>query len=521
MKKINLLIIAFFSLVIVRAQNSLTETKEGNYNIYKYEYDFSSPATMKYKNAKFRKDRVYLSVLNINRMIYDIDGSAQMVNIDLSFANYFDSLSHSINSASITPTAKQQLVQGAFDPDAEKNKFNGTHFKANIDSVIDLQTKIQDEFDIKLTDNLKNIEYFSNFAKIVPSIIAGEKHSQSIILNRMLTENSLQHLNKNVPFSDFNSLYSTINSKPTFFANTIKISAESIKNYKKQADEIIQRIKSQCNARTGTSITDADCDLKDLESNFPPYLDEALAQADKVDEAAISNSVSSLLNLLNQINDPTNFSYLSQEFIPDGDYMNVKALFTPKDAYKQLYKPDSITLQIPIKGKFEWSIGPAVNFSLTKSLFDNSYTIDTARSQNGSIRTDTFTIKQNKNQNLVIPSIGIMANFYWQKHSTVTPGITIGLSTAATDLSQLRVYLGGSLFIGGLATDINKNLVYNHIILSAGIAYGQVDRLKGNLNIGENPKSQVSYTGDKIATDQLTEKAGKVGLYVGISYQLN
>jgi hypothetical protein len=520
MIKINLSIVAFFSLAIVHAQNAPKDSTVGNHTFYQYNYDFSSPATMMYKMVKYRKDRVHLSVQNVNRLIYDIAGSAQMVNIDLSFAKYFDSLSNNINSASITPIAKAGAATGAFDPGAEKKKFIGTHFQADIDNVIDLQSKIQDKFDNGLTDNLKNLEYFSNFAKIVPSIITGERHSQSIILSRMLSENSIQKLNKGGPFADFNSLYSTISSKPTSLANAIKISAESIKSLKKQADEIISRIKSQCNTRTVTNITDADCDLKDLELNFPPHLDEALAQADKIDEVALSNSISTLLNLLNQVNDRTNFSYLSQEFIPDGDYMNVKALFTPKDAYKNLYQPDSITLQIPIKGKFEWSIGPAVNFSLTKSLFDNSYNIDSSRNTTGTVKTDTFTIKKNKNQNNAIPSIGIMANFYWQKHTAVTPGISVGLSTSTTDLSQLRVYLGGSLFIGGLATN-NNNLIYNHLILSAGVAYGQVDRLKGNLNIGENPKSQIPYTGNNIATDELTEKVGKFGLYVGICYKLN
>jgi len=85
---------------------------------------------------------------------------------------------------------------------------------------------------------------------------------------------------------------------------------------------------------------------------------------------------------------------------------------------------------------------------------------------------------------------------------------------------EFTVYLGGRRFIGKLATN-NNNLIYNHLILSAGVAYGQVDRLKGNLNIGENPKSQIPYTGNNIATDELTEKVGKFGLYVGICYKLN
>ena len=59
------------------------------------------------------------------------------------------------------------------------------------------------------------------------------------------------------------------------------------------------------------------------------------------------------------------------------------------------------------------------------------------------------------------------------------------------------------------------------IIISAGLVYGKVNRLKGNLNIGDNPKSQIPYTGDNIAADQLTEKVGKLGLYVGVSYKLN
>ena len=119
-----------------------------------------------------------------------------------------------------------------------------------------------------------------------------------------------------------------------------------------------------------------------------------MAQADKIDDASLENSVSKLLITLNQVNDSGNFSYLSNEFIPDGDYMDLKALITPKDVYKDQFKSDSITLQIPVKGRFEWSIGPSVNFGLSGSLFDNYYNIDTARNSTGIIKTDTFTIKK-------------------------------------------------------------------------------------------------------------------------------
>ena len=525
MKKFILLCIPVYSFIVVHAQDNPREIKVDNgskesnrrsYTIFEYSYDFSSPAVMKYKQAKYRNDRVYLKLNNVNRLIFDVDGSAQMVNSDLSVANYFDTLAQSVNKTSVAPANGQEIITAE-----DLAKFSKSYFKASIDSFLELQTKIQNEFNDRLIPNLDSIEYFANFAKSVPSIIAGEKYSQSIILHRILTENSVIHLNNDNPFADFNSLYSMVNFKPGIFVKTIKKSAANIKKYKKQADDIIQRIKSQCNRRNGTRITDDDCDLQNIERGYPLYLEEALAQADKINEPDLSNSISSFLNLLNQVKDSTNFSYLSNAFVPDGDYMIVKGLITPKDAYKQRYRPDSIILQIPIRGKFKWSLGPAINFSLSKSLFDDAYNIDSARNANGVVMIDTFRIKKNKNQNSGVAAIGLMANFYWQTHTTVTPGISLGLSTSTADLSQLRVYLGGSLFIGGLATDASKNLVYHNIVLSAGIAYGQVYRLKGNLIEGNNPKSQVPFTGNTVAIDRLTEKIGKFGLYVGASYRLN
>ena len=67
----------------------------------------------------------------------------------------------------------------------------------------------------------------------------------------------------------------------------------------------------------------------------------------------------------------------------------------------------------------------------------------------------------------------------------------------------------------------NGKLQFSNIVISAGLAYGQVNRLNGNLVVGDNPKSQIPYTGNNIATDKLTGKVGKIGLYLGVSYKLN
>ena len=508
MKKTCFILLNILTLIVFKkaeAQSKPIADTIKHYVIYTYSFNYGSMKPMAYKPAKYKKDRVYINITNINRLLFDVSSSAQISSISQVVVNYFDTISKLTNA----PPVNVAKVDANAMQDTYKYSYSTSTCKPDIVTIIGLQNAIVDDYKI-LSGNLQNLKEFSNFVKMIPVIASGEKYSQAAILQRLFTEPSVKALNTNNSFPNFDALISFVNSKPAEYTEAVKNAAESITKNKKKADELIEKVKQQC----GTS------GLSDLIKEFPADLDEVLTNAGKIDQPSLINAVSSVLNLLNKINDSTNFSYHSQEFIPDGDYMNLKALITPKDTYKDLYKPDSITLEIPVNGKFEWSVGPAINFSLSHSLFNDSYNIDTARNAAGVAKTDTFTVKKNKNQNTVIPSIGVMANFYWQHHSTLTPGISIGLSTAATDLSQLRVYLGGSLFIGGLATN-NSSLVYNKVIINAGLAYGQVDRLKSNLSIGENPKSQIPYTGNNIAADQLTQKVGKVGLYVGVSYKLN
>lgn len=506
----------FFCFSQLIAQNPQRSGAKRSPKTYSYIYDYSKmdPTMDKDPQLKHKRDKVLVVINNINRLIFDVSATGVNRSINMESTNIFDSLNKSLATA----TAKSGTA-GHTKEDSSLSLVDKGN-PANVQKIRDLQDRIKEKQGdinskvIEINRNLVTLRAFSALSANVPVIISGERYSQNNIKSRIVsTANQINSANSNrlkpsSTIGDFDELSTIINTIPIQSIATIANDTAAIVQDIKVIEASIKELKQLCRS----------CDFTETIS----YLEQIdFKEARNVNSRDVTKVVNTLNNLFNQVNDPVNFKYISPYFYPDGDELDLSIKIQPKEQYRGIYSADSISKMLNINGKFEWSIGPAVNFSLSKSLFDYSYSIDSSRDEKGIAKQDTFNIAQNRIQNKAVPSIGVMANFYWQHHSTVTPGVTIGLSTSATDLSQVRIYLGGSLFVGGLATDNNKNLVYNKIIFSFGIAYAQVNRLKGNLNLGDNPKSQIPYTGDKIATDQLTERVGKFGLYFGLSYKLN
>lgn len=513
MKKLPLYFLVVFissCSILRKEQNSSTNPVYEN-NTFTYTYDFSNPTPEKdhIQDARNLKDRVIIKIVNINRLAFDIISDSKNISIITNNINLFDSLANSLNTSKVTVGSSKSILPNV---DSTKTDQINTTYK----NIIQKEKKINDEFQ-KIVNNMKQLEYFLNFSKTVPNIISEERGNQSNLKSKLLTNFYLKQYDDNI--QNLDDLIAKNSVQPEKLALEISKSYKKVVTIKKDNDSLLTSITKLCNESSDKKINICNC-LDKIENNFPEDLNKIISEASKINPDSVSKAVEILNNLISQVNDPNNFIY-STSCYPEGDYLQIGIKIKPKNT-KGPFSTDSILFKIPVKGQFEWAIGPYLNFCFTNNSFDRSFQIDSARNSNGtSKKDDMFTIKQNNSNKFLMPSIGVMATFYWQNHNTVTPGINLGLSTGPTDISTLKAYLGFSLLFGGFANDNNKNLIYNKIIFSAGLAYGQVNRLKENLILGDNPKSQVPFVGNAVASDQLVEKVGRVGLYVGFTYKIN
>ena len=497
---------------------------------YRYEYDFKNFRKDQDCNIipRHQKSKVFIRINNINRMLYQIDANGVPQSLPLEKISLFDSLANSIKAGGIDPS------QGLTPDNPEKNKQipgsrkNGLKTRENPffkqQSEIKARLKfINDNFSAWVNE-MKRLEYFSKFAKNVPMIIAGEPYSQDDLKLKLITDANVIAFDNTIITTpgfpnaavDFPRLQASINTLPTATAQTVKAVYEKMVKAKAEIEALIAEIKTICNAKLTELIIKEkeDCDTKQFTDGFPADFDKALEQAKNIDTGKITEAAGEVSILLNKVNNPGNFYYqLNTAFDIEGDWYDAKVTLKPKSNYVNSIDPDSLVYHFPVKGKFEWAIGPALNFHFTKSMFDESFRIDSARNGTGKAKTDTFLITRNPNRNRLVPSIGIMAHFFWQRHSSITPGIVFGLSTSPVELKDLRAYLGGCLNIGGIT---------DKIFLNAGFAFGWADRLKSNLQMGENKKSQIPFNGDTIGSpDQLVERTFQIGGFVGFTYKLS
>jgi hypothetical protein len=549
MKKISILIVLAFISFITIAQNNKRKTninkdicvnpqaaKSKKSTVYTYTYDFSNMKKNEDCNVipRHKKDLVYININNINLLLYDIEAAGIAQNLPQEYKNLFDTLVN-LKANSINTTTNS--VESAPPPNSQKTDNKGvllfkinkstkakqsviipTPYYAEKKKIEDNQTYINTHFSAWISD-MQKLENFLKYGKNVNSLIEAECCSQNKLKESLITEVNVLKFDTSIYsvgsvniVMDYPKLISSVNTTPSALVSNIKKELEQMKKAKQDADDLIASIRKDC--KKNKTQDKPECDVDNLEDNYPPDLSKAFKMAEKIDASKIDEAAGELNKILNKVNSEKNFKYdMLTPFEIEGDAYKAKVKLKPKTQYAASIKSDSITIPLLVKGKFEWAIGPGINFHLSKSLRNESFQIDSARNSMGNAQKDTFNIIQNQNRSKMIPSIGVMAHFYWQQQSSITPGIVLGLSTSVADLKDLRAYLGLSLMAGGLSDKIYFN---------TGFAFGWSDRLKPNLQIGENTKSQIPFTGDKVGSpEQLVEKAFHAGWFFGLTYKLS
>jgi hypothetical protein len=375
---------------------------------------------------------------------------------------------------------------------------------------------------IVLIQNLKKLDAFAKFGKVAPVIVASECCSQQKIRNRLWKHPFMRIINSTI---DSANLSETINIDVPQLLDDVKQAAINIETIKAEMQKLIKEYKENyCKPITATvrgasysrlNTTDS-CKISESYIAIDDDVTKAVAIAKKADKDDLFKAINELNDLFAKVDNDKNFYFISTFNQPDGENLKLSMKMTPNAQALGKVFVDSFDYNIPIKGRFKWTIGPSLNFHFGAGLFNETYSIDSARrttSAGAVVMKDTFNITQNPLRQKLIPYIGVMANFYLQTHNLLTPGIAVGLSTSPTQLSDLRAYLGGALIIGGP--------VKGKLIINIGFAGAAVDRLKPNLTTGYNPKSQIPFTGDKVAApEQLVEKQFRVGGFFGLSYNL-
>lgn len=496
--------------------------------IYTYEYtlDGWNPNEDCFIKPRHLKDRVFIKINNINRLAYGVTVADSTFFLPLANISIFDTLVANLAKSASTPSVLPKLAMSDTPLTQKVTKKQGQSieiysleligdtiavdpFFEQKNKIKQLQNSINNEYK-KLFNLLNDIESFSKFAKNVPVIVANECCSMDNLQRKIETDANIQLLFTDIKYNAISNKANDVLLK----VDLIKTSEMNIKNNQAAVKQLIAEIKKEC--KNLREVLYSFCDVDALEEGaYPKDLEEILAAAGKVDKQKISDALVGLQGILAQAANMQNFTFLSNASIPRGDELIIRTIIEPLNTTGSKLSKYAITHTLPVRGKFEWAIGPTLTFHLGKNLFDETFSIDTAKnfSAKGHQDSGKYSITKDAIRTKLVPSLGLMANFYWQNHSAVTPGIALGLATSAANLTDIKAYLGGSLLLGGIS---------EKVLLNLGLAFGSVSRLKSNLNEGLNAKSQVPFTGDKVgAPTDLVEKVLRAGLFFGLSYKLN
>jgi hypothetical protein len=162
-----------------------------------------------------------------------------------------------------------------------------------------------------------------------------------------------------------------------------------------------------------------------------------------------------------------------------------------------------IPLSAVVKGgvKIDFSTGLVLNIG-NNSFFDQKYYYDSVYRNDKSI-ADSVTIKRNRNNNQVIPSIGAFFHVYSRFLSPINIGGMVGASLG----SDQRAYfhLGSCLLIG-------KS---DRLIIGGGISIANGETLDGKYEENQIIKRGLAPTSIP------NETATRIGGYVSVSWNLN
>ncbi len=159
---------------------------------------------------------------------------------------------------------------------------------------------------------------------------------------------------------------------------------------------------------------------------------------------------------------------------------------------------------IPVKHFLKLNLSTGLAF-LFAGAIPKAYYFSTPKDQLGD--SDFVSIKKGKGTSSLVPKVALFTHLYLTNGKWIKPSLTIGLSTNPADPSETAYLMGGSLIIGN----------HRRIVLTAGTALANVDRLKSRFNDLVDKEKMKTYF-DGIDEAALVEKRLSIGGFFGISY---
>lgn len=301
--------------------------------------------------------------------------------------------------------------------------------------------------------------------------------------------NILKTDNKNLDslLADRNTLTNTLFGENNILALKLQF-LELRKKVDNSFDNILTVYTSIDRSRL-SNIGVSDDKIKDM-------ISEVKSVKEKINNHNYFQLFENITNIYNAFN-VKNFNVSELVQIPETDHYTTSVKIMPNSLNKFSTYKKELKYNITVEGgyKVDFSTGFFFNFLLS----DRKYHYQDAGTQNG---IQMATIKKNRNQNDYIPSIGLLVHVYKRTANPMQIGGCFGLST--NDAETIRLHLGGSLFLGSI----------DRFVINAGVSGGPVNDLDGRFE--ENK----SYAVSDLSSIPPTEKAFKLGAFVGISYNL-
>lgn len=465
-------------------------------------------------------------ISNVNRFVYDVTINGTLVSFNTAVPAVFDLLlkPETPDDSNISETIEglSGMNDGTAKVAMDQNKL--AHVEADIKYYSGNNEKglfdVYKVYDIQL-ESLSSVE----LQKIIAQLKKDKKSLEDSIratlksistpdsLFTLVTQASLkvdQHFdwlekskvfkNSLITISQSNTINSTIAADEIQELEKQSLSTKNLLSLKAQFDEAVNEFNYQhqiylSNDKVQKKFKkDSEKIIKSVK-NLKNEVDRIDALAKKTDYAKIAEDISVIKSELLNVN---SYIAISNPIQATEDDVKFEVKITPKSTINSNLHTTTtnFTTHIPVKGgvKIDFSTG----FITTGLLHNRSYSSTIASD------SSSFTISQDKNRNVANFNVGAFMHVYKSNATNSQLAATFGFGLNSKTLDDVDFYLGGSAIFGRK----------NRFVVTAGAALSHVNYLKGSFNKDETIDIARH-------TDELTERAIRLGAFVAFSYNLS
>lgn len=244
---------------------------------------------------------------------------------------------------------------------------------------------------------------------------------------------------------------------------------------------------------------DESTDISEIKDKSKEIFDKISAFHGQIKTTTFHTFFMQLIKVYDAINE-SNFTLTYQTLIltDNADLINYNLKAEPHTnlPYSLETRPINFNYDVKIKGGVKIDVSTGVFWNI--GLDDNSYRFE-------SVTAESSRVIKEDNENLFIPSFGVLFNIYRRSNKNVKLGGNLGIST---NTEKLNYYLGGSVLIGK-SERLNINL---------GFAGAQVKTVSDLYNTEEVIPVPIKDLPNEVPLRN--PSPFKIGFYFGVSFNL-